>query len=45
MTTLSVRKTLSRPARICESCQLEADTLYNNIHGTQLCADCIEGEA
>lgn len=44
MTTLVVRKTLSRPARICEACQLEADTLYNNAHGAQLCADCIEHE-
>ena len=44
MSTLKTRKTLSMPARICEACQLEADTLYNNAHGAQLYADCIEGE-
>ena len=46
MTTLATRKTLTRPARICESCQLEADTLYNSINGAYLCEDCanLEGE-
>lgn len=44
MTTLAVRKTLTRPARICESCQLEADVLYNSIHGAYVCEDCADQE-
>lgn len=46
MTTLATRKTLTRPARICEACQLEADVLYNSINGAYLCEDCanMEGE-
>lgn len=46
MTTLATRKTLTKPARICEACQLEADVLYNSINGAYLCEDCanLEGE-
>ncbi len=45
MTTLATRKTLTRPARICESCQLEAEVLYTNQNGMHLCYGCIEEEA
>jgi len=47
MTTLATRKTLTKPARICESCQLEAsEHLYTLANGAMVCEGCanLEGE-
>ena len=45
MTTPETRKALTLPARICESCLLEADEhLYTMPNGALLCEGCANQE-